>query len=70
MKLQFHSRLILAVVKVSDSLLSKEILECEFSKKFTTPTFDYYFGANDPVHHIRHFLDKMVSTPAMIHSYA
>ena len=50
----------LSATKVSDSSLSKEILECEFSKKFSTPIFDYYSGVSDLVQHIRHFWDKMV----------
>jgi len=35
-------------------------MKCEFSKKFTTLTFDYYSGVSDPLQHIRHFRDKMV----------
>ena len=47
-KMQLRSRLKQAAAKVSDSLLFKEILECEFLKKFTTPTFDYS-ESNDPI---------------------
>ena len=41
--------------KISDSPLSEEILECEFSRKFSTATSDYYSRVSDPVQHIRHF---------------
>ena len=58
-KLQFRSRLIQAAAKVFDSL-SIEILECEFAKKLSTSTFDYYSRASDLVQHIRHFRDKMM----------
>ena len=44
----------------SPTPLSKEILECEFPKKFSTPTYDYYSVVSDLVQHIRHFQDKMV----------
>ena len=50
----------LSTVKVSDSPLSQEILECEFSKMFSTLTFDYYSRVSDPVQHISHFRDKIV----------
>ena len=60
MKLQFRRSLTLEVSKVCDSPLSEETLKCEFSKKFSPPTFDYYSGASDPVQHIRHFRDKMI----------
>jgi len=53
--LQLNSRSTLSAVKISDSPLCKEILECEFPKKFSTPTFDYYSGVSDLVQHIRHF---------------
>ena len=46
-KLQFCSGLILAVSKVLDSPLFEGIMECEFPRKFSDPTFDYYFGASD-----------------------
>jgi len=46
-KLQSHPSLL--TTKVSGSPLSKEILEYEFPKKFSTLTFDYYFGVSDPV---------------------
>jgi len=42
------------------SPLSEETQRCRFSRKFSTPTFDYYSGASDPVQHIRHFRDKKV----------
>jgi len=35
-------------------------MECEFLKKFTTLTFDYYSGVSDPAQHISHFQDKMI----------
>jgi len=59
-KAAVRSGMTLATAKVSDSPLSEEILECEFPKKFSTPTFDYCCGASDPVQHIRHFRDKML----------
>jgi len=59
-KLQFDCRSMLSTAKVSESSLSKEILECEFLKKFSTLTFDCYSRMGDPVQHIRHFRDKMV----------
>jgi len=65
-KLHLNSRSTLSATKVFDSPLSKEILECEFSKKFSTSTFDYYSRMSDPIQHIRHFWDKIVLTPAMI----
>ena len=46
--------------KIHESPLSKEIQESEFSKKFSTLTFDYYSRVSDLVQHIRHFRDKMV----------
>ena len=48
-----------SAAKISDSSLTEDILEHEFSRKFSTPTFDYYSGVSDPVQHIRHFQDKM-----------
>jgi len=51
-KLQFLSGPTLAIAKVSDLLSTKRL--CEFSKRLT-PTFDYYFGVNNTVQHIRHF---------------
>ena len=50
----------LLAAKISDSPLSEEILECEFSRKFSTLTFDYYSGVTNPVQHIRHFRDKII----------
>jgi len=44
--------------------------ECEYSRKFLTPTFDYYSKVSDLVQHIWHFWDKMVIYPAMIESCA
>ena len=35
--------------KIHESLLSKEIQECEFLKMFSTSTFDYYSGVSDLV---------------------
>ena len=32
----------LSAIRVSDSPHCKEILKCEFSKKFSAPSFDYY----------------------------
>jgi len=52
--LQFRREPTLAAAKVFDSLLSEKIMECEFPK-FSTPTFDYYCGASDPVQHIRYY---------------
>ena len=49
-----------SVAKVFDSTLSKDILKCEFQKKFSTPTFDYYSRVSDLIQHIAHFRDKMV----------
>ena len=40
-KLQSLSEPTPTVAKVSDSSLSEEILECEFSKKSTSQAFDY-----------------------------
>ena len=39
-KLQNH--LITLTTKILDFPLSEEIEECEFSRKFSTPTFDHY----------------------------
>ena len=50
----------LSTVKVFDSHLSKEILECDFPKKFSTLTFDYYSRVSDVVQHIRHFQNKIM----------
>ena len=58
-KLQLCNRPNQVTAKVSDSLLSEEILECEYPKKFTTPTFECYSETSDPVQHIRHFQDKI-----------
>jgi len=54
-KLQLCSGSILSAAKFSDSSLFEEILKCEFAKKFSTPTFDYYSGTRNSVQHIRHF---------------
>ena len=48
-------------IKIHDSPLSREIQKYEFLKKFFAPTFDYYFGASDPVQRVRHFQEKMVT---------
>jgi len=45
--------------KIHESPLSKEIKGHEFLKKFSTLTFDYYFGVSDPIH-VRHFRDKVI----------
>jgi len=58
--LQFYDGLTLVATKISDSLLSEDILEREFTKMLSTVTFDYYSVASDPAQHIRHFRDKMV----------
>ena len=50
----------LSVAKVFDSSLSEDITECEFLRKFSTPTFGYYSVVSDPIQHIRYFKDKMV----------
>jgi len=50
--LQFQSGSKQVAIRVTDSPLSEEILECEFSKKFATPTFDYISRISDPVQHI------------------
>ena len=50
----------LSTVKISDSPFSEEILECEFPKKFATPTFDYCYGMNDPGPARQALQDKMV----------
>jgi len=57
---KLQSRPTPSAVKVSDSPLSKEIQKCEFPKKFSTLTFNYYSRVSDPVQYIRHFPDKMV----------
>jgi len=48
-KLQLYSGPKQAAARVSNSLLSEAILECVFSKKFTTLTFDYDYRINNPV---------------------
>jgi len=52
-KLQSHPTVL--TTKIPDFSLTKEIQECEFSRKFSIPTYDYYFRVNDPVQHIRHY---------------
>jgi len=42
--LQLIGILTLFTTEASDSPLSKEILECEIPKKFSTPTFNCYSG--------------------------
>ena len=39
--------------------LSKDIQECKFLRKFSTPTIDSNFRARNSVQHIRHFRDKI-----------
>ena len=39
-EVNLQSRLTFSTAKVPDSPFSKEIMKCEFSKKFSTPTFD------------------------------
>ena len=41
-----------SIIKINDSPLSKEIQRCEFPRKFSTHTFDYYCGVSDPVQYI------------------
>ena len=60
MKAKLQSHPMPSAVKITDSPLSEEILECEFPNKFLAPTFDCYSGVNDPVQHTRYFRDKMV----------
>ena len=48
-KLQPNNQL--SAAEVSYSSLFKEILECEFLRKFSTPIFDYYSGASESVQH-------------------
>ena len=36
-------------------------MQCEFLKKFATPTFDYYSGMSDLAQHIRQFLGQDVT---------
>ena len=55
-----HDRLRAIATDASNSPFSKDILEYEFLKKFTTLTFDYYSGHSDPVQHLRQYQDKMV----------
>ena len=43
------------IAKVHKSPLSKKIQECEFTKKFSTPIFDYYSRVSDLVQHICYF---------------
>jgi len=49
-KLQFNRQSSPSAAKVFNSP-SKEILECEFLRKFSTSTFDYYSGVSEPVQH-------------------
>ena len=50
----------ITTTKIHESLLSKEIQDYEFPKKFFTPTFDYYSRVSYLVQYLRHFQDKMV----------
>ena len=52
-KLQIHSQSILLATKVSDSPFWRN-LECQFLRKFSTSTFNYYSRMSDPIQHIRH----------------
>ena len=40
------------ITKIHDSPLSEEIQGCEFPRKFSTPSFEYYFRVSDPIQHI------------------
>jgi len=46
--------------KIHEFPFSKKILDCEFPKKFSTPTFNYYSEVSDPVQDLRHFWDKIM----------
>jgi len=38
--------------RASESPLLKDILTCEFFKKFVTPTINTYIGMSDPMQHL------------------
>jgi len=65
-KLQLHCRPKQGTARVSDSLLSEEILECEFQKKFATLTFSYYSRMSDQFNTSGTFRTRWWSNPAMI----
>jgi len=46
-------------LRLTDSLLSKEITTLRFPKKFMMPSFDHYSGTSDPLLHLRQYQDKM-----------
>ena len=46
-------------LRMSLSPLSQEILNVQFSRKFSTLSFEYYCGSSDPMQHLRHYQDKM-----------
>ena len=48
-KLQSHGGIGSSVLRISDSLLSSEIMSHRFSKKLVILSFDCYTGVTDPV---------------------
>jgi len=51
---------LIPTTRLYDSLLSKDIQECELPKKFSTSTFDSYTGVSYLIQHICHFQDKIM----------
>ena len=48
-----------ATLRLTLSPLSPDILNIQFPRKFSVPTFEYYNGTSDPMQHLRHYQDKM-----------
>ena len=57
-----------SILRISNSLLSEEIMSHQFSKKFIILSFDYYTGVIDLVQHLRAFQVKKVVHPTMTSS--
>ena len=57
-KPQPHGGLGFSIMRISDFLLSEEIMSYQFLKKFVTSSFDCYTEVTDPVQHLRAYRSR------------